>query len=108
MQHVRQIPTTLRYYHALFAFQRNCLCLYRDPINVERFARAIQCMSIICVKNLKNLHNLFKQQNKSDPEENEPKIEKGDAAVKTVDRDGEKKRQMSQVRLMNNFAQLTG
>ena len=65
-------------------------------------------MSIICVKNLKNLHNLFKQQNKSDPEENEPKIEKGDAAVKTVDRDGEKKRQMSQVRLMNNFAQLTG
>ena len=61
-------------------------------------------MSIICVKNLKNLHNLFKQ-NKSDPEENEPKIEKGDAAVKTVDRDGEKKRQISQV---NNLHKLTG
>ena len=64
-------------------------------------------MSIICVKNLKNLHNLFKQ-NKSDPEENEPKIEKGDAAVKTVDRDGEKKRQISQVRLMNNVHKLIG
>ena len=41
---------------------RNCLCLYRDPKNVERFAIAIQCMSIICVKNLKNLNNLFKKE----------------------------------------------
>ena len=46
----------------LLHVHRNCLCLYRDPKNVERFAIAIQCMSIICVKNLKNLNNLFKKE----------------------------------------------
>ena len=36
-------------------FFRQCLCIYRDQKNVERFALAIQCLTCICVSHLKNL-----------------------------------------------------
>ena len=39
---------------------RQCLCIYRDQKNVERFALAIQCLTCICVSHLKNLRYTLK------------------------------------------------
>ena len=43
--------------HYLF---RQCLCIYRDQKNIERFALAIQCLTCICVSHLKNLRYTLK------------------------------------------------
>ena len=39
---------------------RQCLCIYRDQKNIERFALAIQCLTCICVSHLKNLRFTLK------------------------------------------------
>lgn len=41
-------------------FFRQCLCIYRDQKNIERFALAIQCLTCICVSHLKNLRYTLK------------------------------------------------
>ena len=44
----------------IFVIFRQCLCIYRDQKNIERFALAIQCLTCICVSHLKNLRYTLK------------------------------------------------
>ena len=53
----------------IFFFFRNCLCLYKDPKNVDRFSLSIQFVIYLCVSHLKTIQTTLK-----DPENDDPNL----------------------------------
>ena len=50
-----------------FFLFRNCLCLYKDPKNVDRFSLSIQFVIYLCVSHLKTIQTTLKDPDNDDP-----------------------------------------